>query len=178
MGTTGMAPRKGLTVDQWMREEMYGITIFASGTTKESGRSIWWAAIDAPDEDGAYALCVLYTRGRNEWTYKVMDETVAPCYYAIPRNVGEALARHPRQRDGYAAEWWNRTYCYGPKRRPRSGEVVEFPCQFEEIETQTFRATDRPSVFQCVGGSEDGMFIGLRGWTKLNYRIVSQEVSA
>ena len=110
MGTTVMTPRTGLTVDQWMREEMWDVKVLASGTTKESGQSIWWAAIDEPD--GAYALCVLYTRGRSEWTYKVMDETVGPCYYEIPRKVGEALARHPRQRDGYAAEWWAKTVCY------------------------------------------------------------------
>jgi hypothetical protein len=27
------------------------------------------------------------------------------------------LARHPRKRDGYALEWWNRTVCYEPKKR-------------------------------------------------------------
>lgn len=116
MGTIGMAPQTGLTTEQWMRQEVtQGLTVLASGTTKESGRSIWWAAIDHPD--GAYALCVLYTRGRNEWTYKDMDETVGPCYYALPRKVGEALARNPRKREGYVAEWWSRTYCYEPKKR-------------------------------------------------------------
>ena len=176
MGTTGMAPRTGLTVDQWMREEMYGVKVLASGTTKESGRSIWWAAIDDPD--GAYALCVLYTRGRNEWTYKVMDETVGPCYYALPRNVGEALARNPRQRDGYAAEWWTQTVCYEPKKRPKVGDVVTFDGDFVGIDTKTFRMTDRSSVFQCVGGSHDGLLVKLRGWTTIAYQVNPQAVSA
>jgi hypothetical protein len=109
-----MTPRTGLTVDQWMREEMWDVKVLASGTTKESGQSIWWAAIDDPD--GAYALCALYQRGRSEWTYKVMDETVGPLYYAIPRNVGEALCRNPRQRDAFASEWWAKTVCYEPKK--------------------------------------------------------------
>ena len=178
MGTTGMAPRTGLTVDQWMREEMYGVKVLASGTTKESGRSIWWAAIDAPDEDGAYALCVLYTRGRNEWTYKVMDETVGPCYYALPRNVGEALARNPRQRDGYAAEWWTQTVCYEPKKRPKVGDVVTFDGHFVGIDTKTFRMTDRSSVFQCVGGSHNGLLVKLGGWTTIAYQVNPQAVSA
>jgi hypothetical protein len=178
MGTTGMAPRTGLTVDQWMRDELHGVTILASGTTKESGCSIWWAAIDAPDEEGAYALCVPYTRGRLEWTYKIMDETVGPCYYAIPRNVGEALARNPRQRDGYALTWWNQTVCYTPKKRPKNGDVVTFDCKFSGIDTNTFLMTDRPSVFQCVGGNRHGSLVKLQGWTTASYQVNTELVTA
>ena len=169
--------------------------VVAHATASEQhdcGSSVFWAAVrDRENPDEVFALCVLYKRvteskygyGTGEFWYKVMDETVGPCYYDVPNKVWNALTPLPADEpaDSYRAGWRAnveaRRAALAARPKVKPGDVVEFPgvtyrgyedvIGFEYVEKSIFRPV-------YVDGTLYSR-VRLRGWTKQHYRLVEKE---
>lgn len=71
-----------------------GSTVLASGIGQEDGERCAWFAVE--DKRGRWvAVALVASDPKGWWGFKLMDESMHPYFYAVPREVWEEVRAYP-----------------------------------------------------------------------------------